>query len=114
MRFLDKTCTISGYSITTDSWEEFKSYSTVYSWIACDFYQASTSRAVTEYWKDDSIGSYTIILEWDKTLVRAWMKATISTMSMNLGSYEIESVQPYQDISWNIDNIELKAKRIDA
>lgn len=112
--FLDKMCSIYDVDIVTIDWEDTKSYFPVYQSIACDFYVPNNRYRSNNQAREFENESLEVVLEWDKTLVRKGMTIDLSTDMMDFGSYVIDSVFPYKDINWKIDNIVLKVSERDV
>lgn len=112
--FLDKMCSIYDVDIVTIDWEDTKSYFPVYQSIACDFYVPSNRYRSNNQAREFENETLEVVLEWDKTLVRRGMTIDLSTDMMEFWSYVIDSVFPYKDINWKIDNIVLKVSERDV
>ena len=92
-----------------------KTYTAIYTSIPCDFWESPKGiLQTTDFAKNDNMQDYTVVLDGTRTLVRAGMKIELISSGVNFGVFEIHSIQHYQDITWAIDNIELKVKKINA
>lgn len=112
--FLDKICSIYDVDIINIDGEDTKSYTPVYQSINCDFYVPNNKYRSNNQAREFENETLEVVLEWDKTLVRRGMTIDLSTDMMEFWSYVIDSVFPYQDINWKIDNIVLKVSERDV
>lgn len=112
--FIDKTCNIKSTTITYDTnWESVENTSAIYTLIWCDFYKDKRNKFRSDWfvveWKHFD---YTVVLEWDKSLVRIWQ--IIELIDPTLWSYWdfiIDDVLVFRNNYWTIDNFELKVSQ---
>lgn len=110
--FFDKVCTIQKYTLAKANWEQYKTWSDVYTWIVCDYFEWRNKLTTTDFSKIDSNWTYTVLIEKDKTLVEEGYKIIVTDELWNSWTYEVENVFYYKSISWLTDNIELTCKRL--
>jgi len=110
--FLNNTCTITKQVKTITGGEEIITNTPVYTSIPCHFYSVS-ARLKDENALNTDTSNVKVIVEQDKTLIRAEMIITIIDSDLGtIGEYIIESVKMNRLISGTNDSIQLKLKAI--
>lgn len=112
--FLDKKCSIFTTTIENIDCEDIKSYHSLYTDIACDYFVPNNKN--NKYAKNNQAREFeqrtlSLVLEPDKTLVNRWDNVVLDN---NYWSYVVDEVAIYKNIWWQIDNITLTITQRDV
>ena len=112
--FLDKKCSIFTTTIETIDCEQIKSYHSLYTDIACDYFVPNNKN--NKYNKNNQAREFetrtlSLVLEWDKTLVKRWDMVELDN---GYGKYVVDEYTEYKNIGWIIDNITLTITQRDV
>lgn len=109
--FLDKKCSIFTTTIETIDCESIKSYHSLYTDIACDYFVPNNKYNKNNQARELEQRTLSLVLEPDKTLVNRWDRVVLDN---NYWSYVIDEIAIYKNIWWQIDNITLTITQRDV
>lgn len=109
--FLDKKCSIFTTTIVTIDCEDTKSYHSLYTDIACDYFVPNNKYGKNNQAREFEQRTLSLVLEPDKTLVSRWDKVVLDN---NYWNYVVDEIAIYKNIWWQIDNITLTITQRDV
>lgn len=113
--FFDKSCTIYGTTVVNIDGEDTKSYSVIYTSIACDFYTPKNKYNKNNQAREFENENLEVVFSWVKDLIRKWQKITlVDSLWIDFGNYVIDDVIFWKNIYWVVDNTSLSVSQRDV
>lgn len=98
--------------IANTAWEDYKSYTVVYSWVSCRYYSDNINLNNTDIWAETSINKYKVILTPENYDIKIWDEIDLYDTTMSdIWTFIIDEVKAQRLFS-SIDHMALKITKI--